>query len=407
MSLSTLNETFKTSCENGEIPGVLLFAANKTGTLNYEKSFGLKLPVEGQNEPLPLDQLMALTSGTKLITTIACLQMVERGMIGLDDDVTTTLTEIANLEILSEMQDGKAVLKKRKKPITLRHLLTHSSGTAYPMMVPLLQEYNKSLPPSKSGPPKTVAAAYSAPLLFEPGTSWKYSPGLDWAGVLVSRLTSTTLQEYFQQHIFNPCGIKDITFRPDDDPALAARKASMSTRDPSGKLGPYRGPLFFTGHDEEMGGQGAYASLQSYFKILQSLLMDDEKLLKAETAALMFEPQLTKEAQEELQRNFESWPTAGPCSVGYFPPKVKLDWGLGGMLTMEDVVEDGVRWRRAGCLAWTGMVNLFWFVDRAAGICGLYGTQLLPSGDPVVKKMTNLFEKTIYAQVQERERGTL
>ena len=204
-------------------------------------------------------------------------------------------------------------------------------------------EYYNSLGPG--GPPQNVVESYNLPLIFEPGTSWKYSTGLDWAGLLVARVTKTDLETHCQNNIFAPLGISDMSYWAKKNPELAGKVAKMSIRDPqdpNGKAQPYSGPDMHSAAETEMGGQGVYASVPSYLKILQSILVDDEKLLKKETTATMFEPQLTKQSQAALQAMFAARPPRGPCAIGKFPPGVALDWGLGGLLTTEDANAEGV-----------------------------------------------------------------
>lgn len=231
-----------------------------------------------------------------------------------------------------------------------------------------MQEYNLSFGLPAVTHAERVVDGFSSPLVFEPGTSWTYSGGLDWAGLLVCRISGGDLETYFQQHVFAPLGIKDITFWPEKHPDLAARRAGVSLRDPAeenGKAVPYKGPDIVGGAKEELGWQGLYASMPSYLKILHSLLADDGKLLKRETVAKMFEPQLTKESREELQANYKKQPKRGPCSIGQFPPDIRYGWGLGGLLTMEDVDEDGLEWRRKGCMNWGGVLNCAWVSNIA------------------------------------------
>lgn len=234
-------------------------------------------------------------------------------------------------------------------------------------MSPLLQEYLKvtNAPPHTA--PASVIESFSSPLTFEPGTSWIYGPGLDWAGLLLTRLTKIDLETYFQKYIFDPLKIDAITFWPHNRPELLARRADLALRDPklpdtSGGVIAFPGPKnIMDGALEECGGQGLFASVPSYMKILTSLLLDDEKLLRKVTTALMFEPQLPESSREAIQKLYESEPTTGPCAVGDFPPRGKYSWGLGGCLTMEDLKgEDGNVWRQKGSLNWSGMLNCFW-----------------------------------------------
>ena len=99
--------------------------------------------------------------------------------------------------------------------------------------------------------------------------------------------------------------------------------------------------------------------MPDYMKILQSLLADDEKILKRETTKMMFSPQLTPESQKALQEVFNTT-NKSVLYVGVLPENVRYDWGLGGLLTMEDIAVNGAPWRRKGCMVWSGLPNLFW-----------------------------------------------
>lgn len=117
--MDALSAKIDAACANGTIPGVVLAATNISGTLNYARAFGQR-SLEGGGKPYELSTLMSLFSGTKLVTTIAALQLVESGKIGLDDDVSKVLPELGGIPVLVEIRDGKSVLEKRKTPLTLR-----------------------------------------------------------------------------------------------------------------------------------------------------------------------------------------------------------------------------------------------------------------------------------------------
>ena len=239
-------------------------------------------------------------------------------------------------------------------------MLTHSSGIAYGFNSELIKEYQASLGLTPGVSSSTVAGRYSNPLLFEPGSSWEYGAGIDWVGLGISRITNTSLDDYCQQNIFKPLGITDITFWPERRPELNARRAGMSIRDPEAqKLLPYTGGKIFGDYEEEFGGEGGYGTMPDYLKLLQSLLADDEKILKRETTKMMFSPQLTPESQKALQEVFNTT-NKSVLYVGVLPENVRYDWGLGGLLTMEDIAVNGAPWRRKGCMVWSGLPNLFW-----------------------------------------------
>ena len=160
-----------------------------------------------------------------------------------------------------------------------------------------------------------------------------------------------------KEHIWSPLGITEITFWPDRFPELQSKKAEMSTRsaDGSGRL-EFGGFTLSTKWIEDcFGGHGVLASMPDYFKILQSLLADDEKLLKRETTRMMFEPQLSEKSRIAQNRVW-SIPEASALFIGEFAANMPLDWGIGGLLTRDN--DEG--WRRKDTLMWSGMPNLLW-----------------------------------------------
>lgn len=108
----------KAACEERTIPGAVIAAANKSGSLNYSEAFGKSSLENGRS--CELDTVMALFSVTKLVTVIAALQLVEEGKVALDDDVSEILPELTSLPVLQEIKDGKGVLKKQEQKMTLR-----------------------------------------------------------------------------------------------------------------------------------------------------------------------------------------------------------------------------------------------------------------------------------------------
>lgn len=144
-TLSSLDQAFEKAIQDGVYAGGVAFARNKsgmdlkeelirytfwvfpltrctrTGTLDYKKAFGQRSLAEESNEPMQLDTVFAAASATKLITSIAVLQVVERGLIGLDDDLTDVIPLLGKQEVLHGIDDdGKFILKKRENPLTLR-----------------------------------------------------------------------------------------------------------------------------------------------------------------------------------------------------------------------------------------------------------------------------------------------
>ncbi|KAH8650704.1 beta-lactamase family protein [Ilyonectria robusta] len=389
--MSNFEKLIESAVRDRVVPGVTLLAKDASGNFNYAKVTGKRSLGPGHEETLTQDTLFSLASMTKLLTTIAALQLVERGSIQLDDEVTPFVPVLARQEILTGFaQDGSPITKERSNPITLRQLLTHSAGAAYAFTSPLIQQWLQYTGRAEFS--STIDEAFDFPLVYESGEGWLYSSSLDWAGKVIEKVTGLTLEDYMQRNIFDPLGIKGITFWPRKNPELAPRLASISVRDSAtGKTVYKEGTRNFSdGLGECFGGQGAFADLRDYLKVLHSILVDDEKLLKKQTTALIFQPQLSLASKAALKIAMKdpSW------VVGHFPDTGEYDWGLGGLLIDGDKHD----YRRRNTLVWSGAANLFWFIDRTAGLCGIFGTQVFPHADPTVEPLIKAFEEEVYTK---------
>ncbi|KAI1208483.1 beta-lactamase family protein [Annulohypoxylon truncatum] len=379
----TFENLFESAVNDGTAPGIVVIAKDKDGKVDILKAFS------PENGTYTLDTVMELSSMSKFPTSIAALQLVERGFVTLDEDLSDLLPSFGSQGILiSVADDGTPTVRKRQNPITLRHLITHSSGAGYNFLHEGLGKIRASQK-EKSSPNVTVDESFNLPLLFEPGEGWAYGTGLDRVGQLVEKLSGMSLEEYMKKNIWEPLGADSSTFFPDKHPSIRARRVPMAYRkDPSGPaVEKSEIPTVTTGLKVPFGGHGLFSSMPDCFKMMYSLLTDDEKLLKKETAALIFQPQLTPASKEELRKFMET-----PAMKSQFPsPPNDRDFGLGGLLVLG---ENHPYWRK-GALMWGGAASLNWFIDRAAGICGVIGAQVLPS-DPRMRKLIDTFQAEVY-----------
>jgi CubicO group peptidase (beta-lactamase class C family) len=271
-----------------------------SGSFKYTKAFGNTSMKSENAKPLQLNTVMWVASCTKLMTSICALQLVERGQLTLDDPVYEHIPELKDFKILKTFDDqGKPVEVQHTKPMTLRTLLTHTSGLTYDGMHPKLLAW-LAYHGRKPGVGATILQRFDAPLTFEPGESWMYGSGIDYAGLLIERVTGLTLEEYMRQNLWEPLGIKDMTFQLKSRPDMKERMADMSLRDEeSGKV-KYTGAMeaYHSPDGDEvqdcMGGQGVFTSPEEYLKVIHALLTTDEneKILKKETLKEFFTPQL-------------------------------------------------------------------------------------------------------------------
>ncbi|EKG13141.1 Beta-lactamase-related protein [Macrophomina phaseolina MS6] len=344
---------------------------------------------------------MWIASCTKVMTSLAAVQCVERGQLALDAPVYDILPELRHLEILDGFDDeGKAILRKNHTPITLRLLLTHSSGIAYDDMYPPLRAWRKSLGQKPGG--STLEQRFSYPLVFEPGTQWMYGAGVDWAGRMVERVTNMTLEGYMKQHIWGPLGIKDMTFHLSSRPDLAARLTDLSgRRRPQAKAQYMRSPFLFKDVVDDLGGQGVYATAQELHKFVHGLLTceDDERLLKRAALAQFFSPSLTESARASLNKVMKAPADERVVSAAGFAEETGIDWGLGGLVLTTDIPGS----MHAGTQLWHGLPNLTWWVDRKAGLCAVYASQLYPPADGKVVELQELFAREMYSRSGARQ----
>ncbi|KAG7137846.1 ML-236A carboxylate methylbutanoyltransferase mlcH like protein [Verticillium longisporum] len=362
--MASFDEYISAGVRDGILPGAILYAIDKSGKFNYSN-------ILSPNSPSHIAQLkpsstLWLASATKLITTIGILQLVERGVVTLDEDVSSHIPILASQQVLTGFPSPDRKAQPRWQSL---HKIPPLSGA-------------------------NVDERFAFPLLFQPGEGFSYGSAVDWAGRVLESLTGTSLQAYLDRHVFAPLGLTSFTFREArvlDDGSLWP----LSVRDlAAGAARPYTGPHLNAGLDPgaALGGQGLYGRLDEYLEILRSLLVDDGRLLRPATAAHMFRPQLGGAARTALDRAMEdpSW------AVGDFPATGEYDWGLGGLLI--DGHAHGHR--RKGALMWSGAANIFWWIDREAGVAGLFGTQIMPAAEPVTEQYIKAFEDEMYSRVE-------
>ncbi|PNS21796.1 hypothetical protein CAC42_394 [Sphaceloma murrayae] len=382
-----LEDLVQKAVKDGVYAGCAFSATDKSGKLNYAKAFG-KTSAADNAQDFKLNTVLQIASMTKLLTTISVLQLVEQGKVGLDDDMNKHIPELVEQGVIQSVDaDGKATTAPIKGKLTLRHLLTHSAGSTYDVWSPQIQSVKKArgLPPQGG---KVMSERFLFPLVYEPGTSWQYSGSIDWAGQVLERITSQTLEEYMATNLWPALGVKDFAFFPARRPDMQGRQAGMTARDEgSGRVVDFGGPLLNEGSKDCFGGHGGYSTVEEYVKVLASILRNDGKLLKKETVDMMFQPQLSEGSKKALKQTLDT-PEIAKMFIGDFPEPEQYNWGLGGILMERD--NEGRR--KKGTLIWSGLPNCFWFIDREAGVCGVFGTQVIPPGDSKVEETIKAFE---------------
>jgi CubicO group peptidase (beta-lactamase class C family) len=242
------------------------------------------------------------------------------------------------------------------------------------------------------------------PLVFQPGTSWKYGPGLDWAAKVVEKLTGLEYDEYQQQFIWQPLGSRNTTFfparrgvTPDSIQETAVRVTEKPSRQ---KLAPGQSAWKFDCRDA-LGGAGLYSTANDYSKLLAALIAGGAPLLSETTMEELFRPQLGPSSTKALREwVLGNGPDAGLATTWPQPPQDAQDiMGLGhclcGLVNSRDIQER----RRKNTVFWGGLPNLAWFIDRESGVAATFFTQVMPVGDLPVQKLLVELENAIYKLV--------
>jgi methyl acetate hydrolase len=223
-----LDAVLQAAVERGDVPGVIGAITDRNGTI-YEGAFGERRL--GSGVPMTMDTVTHLASMTKPITAAAAMQLVEQGELELDVPISRWAPDAARLQVLDGWDDkGEPILRAPVREVTLRHLMTHTSGFAYNLWDADLDRYmkEKNLPALDSG----EEAAFYPPLMFDPGERWEYGISIDWIGKLVEVVSGKSLGTYMHDHIFVPLGMDSTSYRISPD--MEARRASVHQRGSAG-----------------------------------------------------------------------------------------------------------------------------------------------------------------------------
>lgn len=385
LQADAIDAALQEAVASGSVPGLVAMAADRDGLL-YQGAFGRR----GLDGPAPMtpDTVFWIASMTKAVTSVAAMQLVEEGRLALDTPLGGLLPDLAAPQVLEGFDAaGMPRLRPARRPITLRHLLTHTAGFTYNTWNAEMARYVEltGLPAARTGRLDSLRA----PLVFDPGERWEYGIATDWVGRAVEAASGRSLDQVMQERILAPLGMVDTGYVP--GPSQQARRATVHQRGADGRLTPIefelpRDPEFFGG------GGGLLSTGPDYLRFLRMLLnggaLDGARILRPETVAEMGRNQIGA-------LTFRPMRSALPAlsnDVDPFPGTV-CRWGLGFLINEEDVPGR----RAAGSLAWAGLGNTWFWIDPRRGIAGLLMTQILPFADHAVLDLFARFEAAIHA----------
>jgi methyl acetate hydrolase len=382
---SAIDASLRGAVERKEIPGVVALVTDKKGVL-YENAFGVADVSTGR--PLKTDALFRIASMTKPITSVALMQLVEQGKIGLDDPAEKYLPELKNPKVITsfDAKTGDYQLRPASKPATVRNFLTHTSGLAYPFTSAIWRDFK---------PKAGETYAFGGPMLFDPGERWHYSTSTDVVGRLVEVVSGQKLEDYFHDHIFVPLKMNDTSYNVPE--AKGPRLVAQQQRDGAKMDGPVVlqiPPLVGLTIANPIGGGGLASTADDYGRFMRMILnggeLDGARILKAETIALMEQNQIGAVSVPALK-------TALPRSADFtFIADGRDKWGLGFLITVDQL--PGMR--APGSLSWGGINNTYFWIDPARGLAGTIMMQYLPFADANALAAYRAFERGAYQLVK-------
>jgi len=319
------------------------------------------------------DHLFRVFSNTKLITSIAILQLMEAGKLSLDDAVEHYLPQLGQRQVLLPNASSLEDTEPARSSITLRQLLNHSSGLSYGLLdhgSMMYKAYNeRRVLNAFQTLAEMIDVLEPLPLSFHPGESWQYSIATDVLSRVVEVVSGLNFDQYIQLRIFNPLGMDDTGFVVPEQ-KLSRLTAYYGGADPQNILqrglrrldkSPYPG-AFVTPVARLSGGGGLVSSLHDMLALMRSLMPDGDHILKPETMQLM------------MQNHLPDGMSIGFPGIGDVPGK---GFGLGGAVTLQASSIDPPG--SVGEFEWGGIAGTHWWISPRHNIAGILMTQKLMS----------------------------
>jgi methyl acetate hydrolase len=383
-----LDQLLDEAAVSRRVPGVVAGIFDSNGT-RYEGAFGMR--DLSSSTPMELDAVSSIMSMTKAIAGVACLQGVERGLLKLDQPAREIVPWLGEVEVLEGFDAaGQPVLRPPRTNITLRNLLTHTSGFVYNIWNADQARYLETT--GRPGINAGTRDAYRQPLAFDPGTRWEYGIGIDWATMMLEEVTGRILPDILDTEVFAPLGMTDTSYTP--TPPMRARLGPIHQRDKHGRFqatdaDPLGGEREYNG-----GGGGLFSTLGDYGRFVRTILrggeLDGQRVLSPETVGMAGQNHIGDLRVTMLP----SMVPAASADAEFFPGLPKT-WGL----TFQINEEQAPTGRPAGSLSWAGLANTFFWIDTANDLAGVFMTQTLPFADPGVIEVFEDFERIVYEQL--------
>jgi methyl acetate hydrolase len=369
----------KGAIARGDVPGVVVLVTGPDRVL-YHEAYGKMNTAKGVE--MQKDAIFNIASMTKAVTSVGTMMLVEEGKLALDDDVSKYLPAFKSPKVISKVDVAAGTYETRPatKAITIRQLLTHTSGIGYSWSDPGLALVQK----------KTGAADLELPLVNEPGAQWTYGASTRVLGHVIEKISGQTIDAFLEARILGPLAMRDTTYAV---PASKTSRVVTRNQKADGKIVEIPNPAVIP--PTVRGDGGLYSTAPDYARFVQMLLnhgqLGSVRLLKEQTVRDMTRNQ-TGNVKVRLQ------PSADPLRSKPYPLGAGEDvWGLGFQLAAP--AKPAANMRRPGSMSWAGINNTFFWVDPQQQMGVIVLMQMLPFYDDAAIKILQGVEERVYQHV--------
>ena len=369
----------KSAIARGDVAGVVVLVTGPDRVL-YHEAFGKMKTADGID--MQKDTIFNIASMTKAITSAGVMILVDEGKLSLDDEVSKYLPEFKSPKVISKVDIAAGTYETRAatRPITIRQLLTHTSGIGYSWSDPGLALIQK----------KTGAADLDLPLVHEPGEKWTYGASTRVLGMVIEKISGQRIDAFLDARILGPLEMRDTTYAV---PAAKTARVVNRNQKADGKITEIPNPAEIPA--TVRGDGGLYSTAADYSRFVQMILnhgkLGSVRLLKEQTVRDM-ERNQTGDVKVRLQ------PTADPLRSRPYPLGAGEDvWGLGFQLAAP--AKAAANMRRPGSMNWAGINNTFFWIDPQSQIGVIVLMQMLPFYDDAALQVLQGVERLVYQHV--------
>jgi CubicO group peptidase (beta-lactamase class C family) len=359
-----------------KIPGLVALVTDANGVM-YEGAFGFQGVAE--SKPMSVDSIFRIASMTKPVTSAAVMMLVDQGKVRLDDPIERHLPALANRQVIETVrEDGTYTARPAKQLMTVRHLMTHSSGLAYGFS-------NETLYKLTGG--NFGASAQTLPLVHEPGERWTYGESTRVLGSLVEALSGESLDNYLESHMFAPLGMRDTAYTVPTQ--KIGRLATVHRMTDQGLVEEANAETVTSPDNGDGGLNSTAADYAAFIRMIlnDGVAADGTRILSAESVEAMGQHHMGS-VRVSLQR------ATMPMLSRDFPLGAGRDgFGLGFQVTGE---HRDAGTRAPGSMSWAGIFNTEFWIDPANGIGGVLLMQYLPFYDEDAIATLQGFERRVY-----------